>query len=126
MFKLVNVHFIILLFALNKSETKNVFECNPQNCQLPMCKCSSTDMPRIDFDQTPMMIALSFSGAVNNEVMDQLEKLLDFKNPNGCPIKGTFFVADTVGNLKTSYCLVQNLFDRNNEIGIGAQVNTNK
>lgn len=45
--------------------------------------------------QTPQMIILTFDGAVNLNNYDLYKKVFNerTKNPNGCKIKGTFFVA---------------------------------
>ena len=45
--------------------------------------------------QIPQMILLTFDGAVNHNNYDRYQKVLGgrYTNPNGCPIKGTFFVS---------------------------------
>jgi hypothetical protein len=99
--------------------------CSSQNCLLPVCRCSSINSPRnTDLSETPMMIALSFNGIINQDVMQSINKILDpsNKNPSGCPIQGTFFVSDVNKETKTEYCLVQNLFDKNNEIAVGTTI----
>jgi hypothetical protein len=97
-------------------------KCNSVNCRLPLCKCSDTEQPdKIELEDTPMMIALSFNGVITTEHSKYIKKILNpiFKNPNGCGIQATFFVSET-GNGTTDYCLVQTLFNNNNEIGVGA------
>lgn len=49
----------------------------------------------IFFSQTPQMILLTFDGAVNLNNFDLYKKVFDGKrkNPNGCDIKGTFFIS---------------------------------
>lgn len=106
------------------SNTDEVKVCNSNNCKLPRCKCSSREIPgSIDLAKTPMMVALSFNGVINKNIMSSIEKIIDFKNPDTCPIKATFFVNDRVQRLSTKYCLVQNLFDVNNEIAISVTLN---
>ena len=41
------------------------------------------------------MILLTFDGAVNHNNYDHYMKVLGgkYSNPNGCPIKGTFFIS---------------------------------
>jgi hypothetical protein len=123
---------IFLLFALlliseaanrdEKEQSKVDEKCDEKNCRLPLCKCSNTQKPdKIDLADTPMMVALSFNGVLTTEHSRHIKKILNpiFKNPNGCGIQGTFFVSDS-GNGTTDYCLVQTLFNNNNEIGVGA------
>lgn len=47
------------------------------------------------FFQTPQIILLTFDGAVNLNNFDKYKKVFNGKrkNPNGCDIRGTFFVA---------------------------------
>lgn len=129
MLKIRIVLYLIVLSVISKCSSTGrkhgTAECNVDNCKLPTCKCSSTAKPdSVDFAQTPMMIALTFSGAVNRQVMEQLEHVLDLaeNTKSGCPIMATFFVADTDEELVTEACLIQNLFDANNEIAIGARI----
>lgn len=45
--------------------------------------------------QIPQMILLTFDGAVNHNNYDHYIRVLGgrYSNPNGCPIKGTFFIS---------------------------------
>jgi hypothetical protein len=45
--------------------------------------------------QIPQMIMLTFDGAVNHNNYPGYMKVLGgrYTNPNGCPIKGTFFLS---------------------------------
>lgn len=45
--------------------------------------------------QIPQIILLTFDGAVNLNNYDHYLKILNgrYSNPNGCPIRGTFFVS---------------------------------
>ena len=99
--------------------------CGKLNCELPLCKCSNTERPAgIEFADTPMMIGLTFNGVLTTPLANIFKNILNpvFKNPNGCPIQGTFFVSNT-GNGTSDYCLVQNLFNNNNEIASSATKN---
>lgn len=60
------------------------------------------------------MILLTFDGAVNLNNFERYQKVFDGNraNPNGCPIKGTFFVAHEYSN----YHMVQKLAHDNHEI----------
>ena len=62
------------------------------------------------------MIMISFNGAVTGENMDMYAAL--FKsgrvNPNGCSVKGTFFVSHKY----TNYSAVTELHRQGHEVGI--------
>lgn len=116
----------MILNTLNSMNEKNsselVNKCDRKLCKLPLCKCADTETPnKLDLNDIPMMIMLTFNGILQKEHSDYYKKILNplFKNPNGCPVQATFFVSDT-GYAKTDYCLVQKLFNNNNEIAVGA------
>ena len=65
---------------------------------------------KLELSSVPMMIPLTFNGAVTGETVDKVyNKLfrLERVNPNGCTAKGTFFVSHKY----TNYSAVQ--VDRN-------------
>ncbi|XP_068618132.1 chitin deacetylase 1 [Battus philenor] len=94
--------------------------CDPNMCLLPDCFCTKTgkEIPgNLIPNQTPQMITITFSGAVNHETWDIYNKHLftsDRKNPNGCPIKATFFVSHPY----TNYRHVQKLWNDGHEIAV--------
>ncbi|XP_063829548.1 chitin deacetylase 1 [Ostrinia nubilalis] len=95
--------------------------CDPGMCELPNCFCSKngTETPgRLVTSQTPQMITLTFSGPVNHENWDIYTKHLftERRNPNGCPIKATFFVSHPY----TNYRHVQKLWNDGHEIAINS------
>ncbi|KAK8406787.1 hypothetical protein O3P69_007383 [Scylla paramamosain] len=93
--------------------------CDTKQCVLPDCFCSSdgTRIPsNLNPDQTPQMITITFSGAVNVDNVDLYQDIFkdDRKNPNGCQIKGSFFVSHRY----TNYSAVQELHRKGHEIGV--------
>lgn len=94
--------------------------CDLSVCQLPECFCSNdaTFIPgELEPIQTPQMVIVSFDDAVNIENSQLYEEKLftpNRKNPNGCPIRGTFFVSHQY----TDYQKVQKLWQDGHEIGI--------
>jgi hypothetical protein len=94
--------------------------CDPAVCVLPDCWCSKdgTIIPgRLEVNQVPQMIILTFDDAVNFENFEMYtEKLLlpSRKNPNGCPMRSTFFVSHQY----TNYQNVQKLWNDGHEVGI--------
>ncbi len=53
------------------------------------------------------MVILTFDDAVNGRTIDHYRNLFDgkYKNPNGCPIKGTFFISHEWNNYDESQWL---------------------
>ncbi|XP_074602653.1 chitin deacetylase 7-like isoform X2 [Brevipalpus obovatus] len=101
--------------------------CDRQRCQLPNCFCSDegTSIPGdLQPNQTPQFVLLGFSGAINELVYDQYKKVLGYNskfnptqskhNPNGCGIKGTFFINHEYAN----YAEIQWLAGEGHEIAI--------
>jgi len=97
--------------------------CNRADCQLPDCWCSvdGTIIPNptdaeLKVDNVPMMITITFNGAVNEGNIDLFSKLFHGErlNPNGCTAKGTFFVS----HKSTNYSAVQELHRQGHEIGV--------
>ncbi|XP_046990525.1 chitin deacetylase 1 isoform X2 [Schistocerca americana] len=94
-------------------------DCDPTQCVLPDCFCSAdgTRIPgSIEPNQVPQMITLTFNGAVNVDNIDLYEEVFNGQrnNPNGCQIRGTFFVSHKY----TNYSAVQDLHRRGHEIGV--------
>ncbi|XP_053610849.1 chitin deacetylase 1 isoform X1 [Plodia interpunctella] len=96
--------------------------CDPKMCQLPDCFCSKngTETPgNLVPSQTPQMITLTIDGPVNHENWDAYTNHIfttDKRNPNGCPIKATFFVS----HLYTNYRHVQKLWNDGHEIAVNS------
>merc|ERR1711970_1206389 len=99
------------------------------NCRIweEGCFCS-VDGTRIPGDllpsQTPQMILITFSGAVNDEnvrIYDQIFKETTKNKGNDCTAKGTFFVSHAF----TNYSAVQELHRRGHEIAVGSITNNN-
>lgn len=61
------------------------------------------------------MILLTFDGAVNLNNFDYYKKVFNGKryNPNGCEIRGTFFISHEYSN----YQMIQELAHDGHEIG---------
>lgn len=72
---------------------------------------------RLEPLQTPQMIVLTFDDAINFENYDLFTTKLftpNRKNPNGCPIKATFFVSHQF----TDYQNVQKIWNDGHEIAV--------
>uniref|UniRef100_A0A1I8NR29 Chitin-binding type-2 domain-containing protein n=1 Tax=Stomoxys calcitrans TaxID=35570 RepID=A0A1I8NR29_STOCA len=94
--------------------------CDPKHCKLPDCFCSKdgTIIPgRLEPHMVPQMILLTFDDAVNFENWELFTKVLfsgQRRNPNGCPIKATFFVSHPY----TNYQYIQKLWNDGHEIAV--------
>jgi hypothetical protein len=97
--------------------------CNRAECVLPNCYCSSdgtiapgVDGGKLEINNIPQMITLTFAGAVNGENINVYSKLFhpERLNPNGCTARGTFFVSHKYNN----YSAVQDLHRLGHEIGV--------
>ncbi|XP_022646271.1 uncharacterized protein LOC111244018 isoform X1 [Varroa destructor] len=94
-------------------------KCDTAKCVLPDCFCSpdGTLIPGgLEPKETPQMVVMSFDGALNGMNYAQYKSLLtkdNRKNPNGCPIHGTFFLSHEY----TSYFYVQKMYADGHEMG---------
>jgi len=94
-------------------------DCDLSQCQLPDCFCSpdGTRVPgNIDPAQVPQMITITFNGAINSDNIDLFQQIFngERQNPNGCSLKGSFYVSHKY----TNYSAVQELHRRGHEIGV--------
>ncbi|CAL8079007.1 unnamed protein product [Orchesella dallaii] len=94
-------------------------KCESNNCALPHCYCSKdgTIIPgRLDPQKTPQMIIMTFDGAVNINNIDNYDRLFlaNRTNPNGCPIRGTFFTTHEYAD----YQMIQRLHHEGHEIAV--------
>ncbi|CAJ0583895.1 unnamed protein product, partial [Mesorhabditis spiculigera] len=103
--------------------TKEVLTDCPTDgsCKLPDCFCSrtgSTIPGNLSQKETPQIIILTFDDPVTDRTINIYKSLLDgrIRNPNGCAIKGTFFISHQWNN----YDQTQWLYSRDNEIGVNS------
>ncbi|KRX82417.1 Prion-like-(Q/N-rich) domain-bearing protein 25 [Trichinella sp. T6] len=90
-------------------------------CQLPNCFCSRSGFAipnRIPAFDTPQMVILTFDDPINEVTFDLYRQLFDgrFRNPNGCPIKATFFVSHEYNN----YHQTQWMYWKGHEIAVNS------
>merc|ERR1719481_2122067 len=93
--------------------------CDLSQCALPDCFCSAdgTQVPGdLEISQVPQMITITFNGAVNTDNIGIYQDIFKEErlNPNGCQVKGTFFVSHKY----TNYSAVQELHRKGHEIGV--------
>lgn len=89
-------------------------KCSPSKCYLPDCFCGGTTIPGgLTTKQTPQVILLTFDDSVNDLNWEIYEEIFTGRrNPNGCPILGTFYVSHEW----TDYGQVQTLYSRGHEM----------
>jgi len=77
-------------------------KCDPNLCELPYCFCSEdgTKIPNnLKKEEIPQIVMLMLDGAVNQNNFDDYKDLFrGRKNPDGCRIKGTFFLTHHYSN----------------------------
>ncbi|KAK9870336.1 hypothetical protein WA026_006421 [Henosepilachna vigintioctopunctata] len=102
---------------ITEPPTDLAVKCNLSDCELPYCFCSKdgTAIPgNLNSDDIPQIILLTFDGAVNLNNFEHYKKVFNKKrqNPNGCDIKGTFFISHEYSN----YQMIQKLASDGHEI----------
>jgi len=75
----------------------------------------------IDPAQVPQMITITFNGAVNSDNIDLYRTIFngERQNPNGCSLKGSFYVSHKY----TNYSAVQELHRKGHEVGVFSVTN---
>jgi len=69
--------------------------CIDAVCKLPDCHCAGTRVPKgLKPETIPQFVMISLDGRVSKLNYDRVERIFGQNrvNPNGCPIRGTFFV----------------------------------
>ena len=88
------------------------------NCPNVFCSVDGTLIPGgLQPNDVPQMVTITFDDAVNSENWDiYIKKLFSpsRKNPNGCPIHGTFYVSHEY----TNYAMVHKLANLGHEIAV--------
>jgi len=112
----MTMFFLVLLFmVLLETVILEGTVCNDNNCNLPDCFCSGYQPPAgMSPSSIPQFIMISFNGAINENNYEEYSKIFHNErlNPNGCPIRGTFFVTQEWND----NWLTQNLYAAGHEI----------
>ncbi|KAH7728051.1 Protein F48E3.8 b [Aphelenchoides avenae] len=95
-------------------------------CKLPECFCSRTglDIPGgYDVEEVPQMILLTFADPITDRTINSFKALFSgrLRNPNGCPIRATFFVPHDWSN----YDQIQWLYSQGHEIAVDSMTRRN-
>ncbi|KAG0200388.1 hypothetical protein BGX28_006533 [Mortierella sp. GBA30] len=100
-----------LLLATGAAEAA---ACDPAKCIFPACVCPSASPPKgMDPKTVPQFVTLTFDDAVQAETVPVAASLMNqHRNPNGCPIKATWFAQI----LYSDFSLIQQWYAAGNEI----------
>ena len=83
--------------------------CDQSACQLPDCRCASTDVPGgLSSSEVPQIVTIGFDDALRTYDYDTFYKpvFANRQNPNGCPIGITYFVSHHY----TDYALMEHVY----------------
>ncbi|XP_041971492.1 chitin deacetylase 8-like [Aricia agestis] len=105
---------LVLVFAEDELPLAEL--CDEEQCKLPECRCSSTDIPGgLPARDTPQFVLLTFDDGVNTVNMPTYRSILyGRRNSNNCPIGVTYFV----NHEYTDYTLTNELYNMGFEIAL--------
>nr|AGC92658.1 hypothetical protein [Heliconius erato] len=108
----------ILGFVSVRAQLPSAEPCIESACQLPDCRCSSTNVPgNLNPRDIPQFVLVTFDGAVSvSNIVDYRDLLYRRNNKNSCPVRATFFVSHEY----TDYTFVNELYNRGFEIGLNS------
>ncbi|KAF9189050.1 hypothetical protein BGZ51_000159 [Haplosporangium sp. Z 767] len=88
--------------------------CDATKCVFPACVCPSINPPKgMDPKTVPQFFTLTFDDAIQGPTVPVASGLMSpHRNPNGCPIKATWFVQ----NLYSDYSMIQQWAAAGNEV----------
>lgn len=103
-----------LLAVIGAASSQQAGRCDPSFCRLPTCSCGGTEVPGGHSRKNiPQFVLLTFDDAVNSLNQQFFKDLFaNRKNPNGCPLKSTFYVSHEW----TDYSQVQDLYADGHEM----------
>ncbi|KIM69924.1 hypothetical protein SCLCIDRAFT_1207170 [Scleroderma citrinum Foug A] len=90
------------------------YNCDNTQCNLPNCNCASASPPGgLDPSEVPQFVLFTADDAIQSYTLHAVNQFLSQrKNPNGCPVKMTYFTSLAY----TNYTLVTDWFVAGNEI----------
>ncbi|RIA97714.1 hypothetical protein C1645_751818 [Glomus cerebriforme] len=88
--------------------------CDPTVCLPPKCFCPSINPPGgLTLDKTPQFVQITFDDSIQPNTLKVANELIGKRvNPNGCPIKGTYYVSIQY----TDFSLVTQWYAAGNEV----------
>lgn len=109
-----HIAIAFLLAVIGAASSQSAGRCDPNVCRLPRCYCGGTEVPGgLSRKSIPQFVLLTFDDAVNSLNQQFFKDLFNNRrNPNGCPIKSTFYVSHEW----TDYSQVQDLYADGHEM----------
>ncbi|KAI8423638.1 hypothetical protein MSG28_012698 [Choristoneura fumiferana] len=109
----------VAVWAQEESEEEGLTlaePCDAESCQLPDCRCSSTNIPGgLAARDVPQFVLVTFDDGVNViNINTYRNDLYNRLNTNGCPAGTTFFI----NHEYTDYQIVNELYNRGYEIAL--------
>jgi len=100
------------LFMAGMTQAQNA--CNPAQCIFPACLCPSASPPKgMDPKTVPQFFTLTYDDAIQAPTVPVAASLMTpHRNPNGCPIKATWFAQ----TLYSDFALIQQWYAAGNEV----------
>ncbi|KAI8393318.1 uncharacterized protein BYT42DRAFT_1905 [Radiomyces spectabilis] len=89
------------------------YHCDPNACKLPNCLCASQSPPAgLSPKDVPQFVTITFDDSIQAKLLATAHEMLNVKNPNGCPAKGSWYVSMEY----TDFSLVQQWYANGNEV----------
>ncbi|CAH1759942.1 4042_t:CDS:10 [Entrophospora sp. SA101] len=90
------------------------YACDASLCKAPDCFCATQTPPGgLTLDKTPQFVLLTFDDSIQDRSVKVAYDLIgERKNPNGCPIKTTFYVSINY----TDFSLVSEWYAKGHEV----------
>ncbi|KAF9109618.1 hypothetical protein BGX27_007399 [Mortierella sp. AM989] len=113
-FSTISLGAAISALLISSLSTTEAAPCDTTKCVFPACVCPSASPPKgMDPKTVPQFFTLTFDDAIQPATVPVAASLMaPHRNPNGCPIKATWFTQ----NLYSDYSLIQQWYAAGNEV----------
>jgi len=122
--KLVVLAAVLSVATSQWIECPDAAKCNPAECKLPDCQCSSTAGPSLANGTVPQIVYLSYDDGFTAHAEELFYRGLfngTYTNPDGCPIRATHFLT----HQNTDYSLVNQYYKIGHEMAIHSMTHRN-
>ncbi|CAJ0910208.1 1774_t:CDS:10 [Entrophospora sp. SA101] len=94
-FEIIEIQDIFNLTGTKNNRVEAAYACDASLCKAPDCFCATQTPPGgLTLDKTPQFVLLTFDDSIQDRSVKVAYDLIgERKNPNGCPIKTTFYVS---------------------------------
>ncbi|KAF9983103.1 hypothetical protein BGZ75_005427 [Mortierella antarctica] len=113
-FSTLSLAAAVSALLLAGSLTAEAGTCDPAKCVFPACLCPSVNPPKgMDPKTVPQFFTLTFDDAIQTQTVTPVAQIMSpHKNPNGCPIKATWFAQI----MYSDFSLIQQWYAAGNEV----------